>query len=105
MKCFYVYPRTNQKIFFDDTDVGPYHLPGMSPIQRQGEASPVARWDAEDYEVVERNLEGLTADVSDIAIGEIPRRYQFHTVGVSESFSRFLHRVAREVVCYCERHP
>ena len=45
------------------------------------------RWDAEDYEVVEQNLEGLTADIPDMAIGEIPRRYQHHIVGMSESIS------------------
>jgi hypothetical protein len=94
-----------KKFLFDDTDVGPYRPPGTSPIQRRGEAAPVARWDAEDYEAVEQNLEGLTADVPDIAIGEIPRRYQRHTVGVSESLSRLLRRVARAVVCYHERHP
>jgi hypothetical protein len=54
----------------------------------------VARWDAEDYEEVEHNLEGLTTDVPDIAIGEIPRRYQCHTMGVSKSISRLLRRVA-----------
>ena len=65
----------------------------------------MARWDAEDYEVVEQNLEGLTMDVLDIAIGEIPRRYQNHTVGMYESLSQLLRRVAREVVCYHEHHP
>jgi hypothetical protein len=42
----------------------------------------VAIWDAEDYEAMEQNLEGLIMDVLDIAIGEILRRYQRHTVGV-----------------------
>jgi hypothetical protein len=65
----------------------------------------VERWDAEDYEVVEQNLEGLTVDILDMAIGEIPRRYQCHIVGVSESISRLLHRVAQTVVCYHERYP
>jgi hypothetical protein len=106
IKCFYIFdPRTNQKSYFDDTEVGPYRPLGTSPIQRQGEVAPVARWDAEDYEAVEQNLEGLTADVPDIAIGEIPRRYKCHIVGMSKSFIRLLHRVARAVVCYCERHP
>jgi hypothetical protein len=58
-----------KKSLFDDTDVGPYRPPGTSPIQRRGEAAPVARWDVEDYEAVEQNLEGLTADIPDIAIG------------------------------------
>jgi hypothetical protein len=94
-----------KKFLFDDTDVGPYRPLGTSPIQQRGEAAPVVRWDVEDYKAVEKNLEGLTADVPDIAIGEIPRRYQRHTVGVSESLSRLLHRVAQEVVCYREHHP
>jgi hypothetical protein len=66
--------------------------------------APVERWDTEDYEAIEQNLEGLTADVPNITIGEIPRCYQHHTVGVSESLSRLLHRVARVVVCYHECH-
>jgi hypothetical protein len=65
----------------------------------------VVRWDAEDYEAVEQNLEGLTTDIPDIAIGEIPRRYQCHIVGVYESLSRLLRRVSRVVVCYREHHP
>ena len=64
----------------------------------------MARWDAEDYEAMEQNLEGLTTDVLDISIREIPRRYQHHTVGVSKSISRLLRRVAQAVVCYHERH-
>jgi hypothetical protein len=83
-----------KKSLFDDTDVGPYRPPGTYPIQRRGEAAPVARWDVEDYEAVEQNLEGLTADVLDIAIGEIQRHYQRHTVGVSKSINRLLCRVA-----------
>jgi hypothetical protein len=94
-----------QKFIFDDIDVGPYRPLGMSPIQRRGEAAPVARWDVKDYEVVEYNLEGLTTDVLDIAIGEILRHYQRHTMGVSESLSRLLRRVAQVVVCYREHHP
>jgi hypothetical protein len=85
MKCFYVDPRTNQKFLFDDTDVGLYRPPATSPIERQGEVALVARWDAEDYEAVEQNLEGLVANIPDITIGDIMRRYQYHTVGVSES--------------------
>ena len=64
-----------KKYLFDDTDVGPYRPPITSPIQRQGEVAPVVRWDVEDYEAVEQNLEGLTVDVPYIAIGEIPRHY------------------------------
>jgi hypothetical protein len=94
-----------KKSLFDDTDVGPYRPPGTYPIQRRGEATPVAIWDAEDYEAMEKNLGGLTVDIPDIAIREIPRRYQCHTMGVLESISRMLRRVAREVVCYREHHP
>jgi hypothetical protein len=65
----------------------------------------VAQWDVEYYEAVKKNLEGLTTDIPYMDIGEIPRRYQRHTVGVSESISRLLRRVAREVVCYREHHP
>jgi hypothetical protein len=67
--------------------VGPHWPLGTSPIQRRGEVAPLVGWGAEDYEVVEQNLEGLTTDVPDISIGEIPRCYQRHTVGVSESLS------------------
>jgi hypothetical protein len=65
----------------------------------------VVGWGVEDYEVAEQNLEGLTADISDITINEILRRYQRHIVGIFGSLSRLLHRVARAVVCYREQHP
>jgi hypothetical protein len=64
----------------------------------------VPRWDAEDYEAVEQNLEGLTADIPDMPLGEVPQCYQCHTVGVSEFVGRLLRRVSRAVVCYRERH-
>jgi hypothetical protein len=76
--------RLNTKFVVDVTDVGPYR-PGTSPIQRRGEVALVPQWDAEDYQAVEQNLEGLTADIPDMPLGEVPRRYQHHTVGVSES--------------------
>jgi hypothetical protein len=65
----------------------------------------VLRWDVEDYEAVVKNSEGLTAEILDMPIGEIPWRYQRHTMGVSESIGFLLRRVARAVVCYRERHP
>jgi hypothetical protein len=40
-----------------------------------------------------------------IMVDELPRRYQHHTVGISKSIGRLLHRVARIVVCYNEQHP
>jgi hypothetical protein len=106
MFLFYiVYPKTNTKMFVDNTDVGMYRPAGSSPIQRRGEAAAVVPQYAEDYMVVEQNLEGLTADIPDMTLEEIPRRDQRHTVGVSAAMGRLLHRVAREVVCYHERHP
>jgi hypothetical protein len=65
----------------------------------------VAGWDVGDYEVVKQNLEGLTTYIPDISINEILRRYQRHTMDVSGSLSRLLHRVAWEIMCYCEQHP
>jgi hypothetical protein len=54
---------------------------------------------------VEQNLEGLTTNIPDMTLEEVPRRDQRHTVGVSAAMGRLLRRVAREVVCYRERHP
>jgi hypothetical protein len=54
---------------------------------------------------VEQNLEGLTTDIPDMTLEEVPRHDQRHTVGVSVDMSQLLHRVARAVVCYHERHP
>jgi hypothetical protein len=65
----------------------------------------VAGWDVEDYDAIEKNLEGLTIGIPDISIEDILRRYQHHTIGISISLSQLLRRVAREVVCYHERHP
>jgi hypothetical protein len=92
-------------MFVDNTDVGPYRPPGTSPIQRRGEVAAAAPQYAEDYQVVEQNLEGLTADIPDMTLEEVPRRDQRHTVGVSAAMGRLLRRVARAVVCYRERHP
>ena len=47
----------------------------------------VSGWDAEYYEAVEHNLEGLTTDIPDISISDILRRYQRHTMGMSGSLS------------------
>jgi hypothetical protein len=97
--------KLNTKFIFDDIDVGPYRPPGTSPIQRRGEVAPVPQWDTKDYQAVEQNLEGLTTDIPDMPLGEVPRCYQRHTVGVSESIGRLLRRVSQAVVCYRERHP
>jgi hypothetical protein len=68
----YVRPKTNTKLFVDVTDVGPYRPPGTSPIQWQGEVAAAPQY-AEDYQVVEQNLEGLTADIPDMTLEEVPR--------------------------------
>jgi hypothetical protein len=54
----------------------------------------VPQWDAEDYQAVEQNLEGLITDIPDMPLGDIPRRYLRHIVGVSESIGRLLRRVS-----------
>ena len=59
---------------------------------------------AEDYLTVEQNLEGLMQDIPDMALEEIPRRDQRHTVGVSASMGRLLRKVVRTLVCYREHH-
>jgi hypothetical protein len=59
-------------MFVDNTDVGPYRPPGTSPIQRRGEVATVAPQYVEDYQVVEQNLEGLTADIPDMTLEEVP---------------------------------
>jgi hypothetical protein len=86
--------------------VGPYRPPGSSPIQRRGERGVVVgRGVVEDLEEIEQNLEGLTMNIPDATVDELPRHYQCHTVGVSTSIGRLLRRVAWEVVCYNEKHP
>jgi hypothetical protein len=34
----------------------------------------VEGWDAGDYETVEKNLEGMTTDILDMSIDELPKR-------------------------------
>ena len=98
------HPKTNTKIFIDNTDVGAYRPAGSSLVQHRGEATVVVPQYAEDYLTVEQNLEGLMDDVPDMPLEEIPRRDQRHTVGVFASMGRLLHRVARNLVCYREHH-
>jgi hypothetical protein len=85
--------------------VGPYRPPGSSPIQRRGERVDVAGVAVVDYEILEKNLEGLTMNILDASIDDIPRHYQRHTVGVSASIGRLLRKLARAVACYSEQHP
>ena len=65
----------------------------------------VAGWDAEDYEAIKQNLEGLTAGIPDMSIGEVSMCFQRHTIGVFGPLRRLLHRIEQAVVCYREQHP
>ena len=67
----YVHQKNKYKIIIDDTDVGPYQPLGTSPIQWRGEVLTVPQY-AEDYQVVEKNLEGLTIYIPDIPLEEVP---------------------------------
>ena len=63
----YVRQKTNTKFIFDNIDVGPYIPPSTSPIQWKGEVAAVPQY-AQDYQVVEQNLEGLTVDIPDMPL-------------------------------------
>jgi hypothetical protein len=65
--------------------MGPHQSPSSFPIQRRGERFYVAGLVISDYEDIEQNLEGLTMDILEASIDDIPRRYQHHTVGISTS--------------------
>ena len=68
----YVRPNTNTKSFVDNIDVGPYRPPSTSPIQQRGEVAATPQF-VEDYQVVvEHNLEGLTTDIPDMTLEEVP---------------------------------
>jgi hypothetical protein len=58
-----------------------------------------------DLEVIEKSLEGLTVNIPDATMDELPLHYQRHTIGVSTSIGRLLHIGAREVVFYNVKHP
>jgi hypothetical protein len=64
--------------------VTPFRPPGSSPIQRLGEICAVVgrRVATEDLKEIEHNLEGLTMDIPNITMDELPRRYQCHTIGI-----------------------
>ena len=77
----------------------------MSPIASQAGTRDmmVYRSKAEkEIEDIEDNLHHLTVGIPDMTTDEVPRRYQRHTTGVSERFSRLLHRVAQSIACYHE---
>ena len=73
--------------------MGPYLPPGSSPIQRRGERGVVEVIVVADFKTIEQNLEGLTVNILDASIDDIPRHYQCHTVGVSASIDRLFHRL------------
>jgi hypothetical protein len=90
-----------------NADVAPFRPLGSSPIQRHGEISVVVGRGlaVEDLEKIEHNLEGLTMDIPEIIVDELPQRYQCHIVGISASIGQFFRRVAWVVVFYHEQHP
>jgi hypothetical protein len=87
--------------------VAPYRPPGSSSIHRHGEIGAVAGRGVapEDLEEIEKNLEGLTMNIPNITVDELPRCYQCHTVGVLASIGLQLHFVAWEVIFYSDNHP
>ena len=76
---------------------------GASPLDRRAGALFVPQGDDITGELEEK-LERLILDILDASIDELPLRYQRPTVGVPGRFSRMLHRVAQEVVCYHKHH-
>jgi hypothetical protein len=99
-----MYPRLIKSS--QNVDVAPFRPPGSSPIQRCGEVGIAAgRGVVVEYlEEIKHNLKGLTMDIPDITVDDLPRCYQLHIVGVSTSIGRLLRRVAREVFFYHEEH-
>ena len=85
----------------------PFWPPGSSPIQIRGEIGAVVGQGVadEDLKEIKHNLDGLTMNIPEIMVDELPRRYQYHTIGVSTSIGRLLRRVAWAVICYSEQHP
>lgn len=85
-------------------DVGAERPADLSHIaQRAPAANPQVEGDADDDLV--QNLEALTRGIPDYGrLGDMPRAYQRHTVGVSTRVHRLLRRVVRAVTCYHEHH-
>ena len=84
-------------------DIGPSRLVGMSPTTRRVGTRDMMVYCSEAEEElgdVEENLQHLTVGIPNVATDKVPRHYQHHTVGVSEQFSRLLHRVAQAITCY-----
>ena len=58
----------------------------------------------EELEDLEENLRCLIVGIPDVTTDKVPRRYQRHTTGISEQFSRLLYRVAQAIACYHEQY-
>ena len=88
-------------------EIGPVHPTGMLPIERCAIFRDMAVHRSEENEdlgYLEEDLNRLTVGILDVTTDDLPRRYQRHTVGVSGWFSRLLHRVAQDIICYHEHH-
>lgn len=97
------------KISLVYADVGQEGPVGMSPTYRcvPHPIDVVAPYQegSDNEEDITRNLKGLTDGISEYArIGDMPRRYQRHTVGVSNRILQLLSRVARAISCYHDHH-
>ena len=96
------------RFFFINADVGPQRPVGMSPIARrvdwQFDVAPYQEG-SDNEEEITQNLEGLTHCILEYArMGDVPRQYQRHTVGVPTHIHRLLRRLVRAVTCYHEHH-
>jgi len=88
---------------------GPEETKGVvtsSAVKRGGRDHPY-RGDGgyPELEDVENYLEGLTGDLSDMELEDVPRALQHHTVRVPSRFRHFLWKVARVVAFYREHRP
>ena len=75
----------------------------MLPISRRVGTRDMMVYHSEAEEElvdVEEKLQHLTVGIPDVATDRVPRRYQCHTVGVSEQFARLLRKVAQAIACY-----
>ena len=81
-------------------DVGDARFGVSSQIGRQA----LGHKGDDELTELDENLNGLTLDIPNASIDDLPRRYQRHTIVVSGRFSRMLWRVARDIMCYHEHH-
>ena len=92
-------------------DVGPVRpavRPGVPAAAPAGEAPGRAILRdldlAETLAAVQEQVEGLTFEIPDVRIDELPLRLQRHTAGVPRRWSRPLRMIAQAVACYHEHH-